>query len=173
MAIEVGKPFPNAQFPYVEYSPETGDDVTACGIPAPLDTAKEFAGKTVVIVAAPGAFTPTCQANHIPPFVKQIKEFKSKGADLVCFLTANDPFVNSAWGKANGVKGDILMLSDPNAQWSQDNNVALDLTSRGLGWRTGRWGLIVKDGKVTYFEQEKNPAGQPEVSDASTLLSKL
>lgn len=91
----------------------------------------------------------------------------------MCFLTANDPFVNSAWGKANDVKGDILMLSDSNAAWAQQNDVSLDLTKMGLGIRTTRFGMIVKDGIVTYFEKESNPGAQPTVSDAKTILSKL
>jgi alkyl hydroperoxide reductase 1 len=62
-----------------------------------------------------GAFTPTCQASHLPKFVELIKDFKAKGADVVAVLSANDPFVMSAWGKANGIKDEILMLSDPYA----------------------------------------------------------
>ncbi len=39
---------------------------------------------------------------------------KKRGADVIAVVSANDPFVMSAWGKANAIKGEILMLSDPN-----------------------------------------------------------
>lgn len=85
-SIEVGKPFVNATWNYVQYNPETGDDVAACGRPGPYNTEKEFKGKTVVLVGVPGAFTPTCQVNHLPDFVKLISEFKAK-ADTVIILS--------------------------------------------------------------------------------------
>ncbi|ORY84222.1 thioredoxin-like protein [Protomyces lactucae-debilis] len=173
MAIEVGKPFPDTTFAYVQYSPESGDAVTSCGIPGPLDTAKEWKNKTVVLFGVPGAFTPTCQASHLPKFVELIKDFKSKGADVVAVISSNDPFVMSAWGKANGIKDEILMLSDPNVKWATDNDYNLDLSAKGLGNRVTRFGMVIKDNKVIYAEKEANPGAQPEVSSAENLLSKL
>ena len=48
---------------YIPYTPETAN-VLSCGIPITLDASKEFKNKKVVLVAVPGAFTPTCTANR-------------------------------------------------------------------------------------------------------------
>ena len=79
----------------------------------------------------------------------------------------------SAWGKVNGIKDEILMLSDPNNKWAESTGYDLDLTSMGIGKRVTRFGMIIKDGTVTYAEKEDNPGGEPSVSSAQNLLSKL
>lgn len=110
--------------------------------------------------------------NHLPKFVDLISEFKQK-ADVVAILSANDPFVMSAWGKANGIKDEILMLSDPNVAWAKAAGYDLDLTQMGLGPRVTRFGMIIKNGEVVYAEKESNPGAEPSVSSAQNLLSKL
>ncbi|CCG82984.1 putative Allergen [Taphrina deformans PYCC 5710] len=171
MSVEVGKPFPNTTFNYVSYVPES-ESLTSCGRPGPLDTAKEWSDKTVVLVGVPGAFTPTCQANHIPAFLAKMGDLKAK-ADVVAIVSANDPFVMSAWGKANGIKDEILMLCDPNLKWGKQTGYDLDLSSFGIGQRLTRFGMIIKNGTVVYAEKEPNPSAQPTVSSAENLLSKL
>lgn len=79
----------------------------------------------------------------------------------------------SAWGKANGIKDEILMLSDPNVKWAKEAGYDLDLSSMGIGHRVTRFGAIIKDNKVIYAEKEDNPGGEPSVSSAQNLLSKL
>lgn len=74
----------------------------------------EFKEKKVVLVAVPGAFTPTCQNQHVTGFIKLLPELKKKGVDQVVVVAYNDAFVMSAWGKANGVKDDsIVSCSSP------------------------------------------------------------
>lgn len=63
----------------------------------------ELANKKVVIVAVPGAFTPTCSAAHLPSYIENKDKLKAKGVDEVIFLAHNDAFVMSGWGKANGI----------------------------------------------------------------------
>ncbi|ANB15015.1 Ahp1p [Sugiyamaella lignohabitans] len=172
MSLSAGSEFPKGvKFAYVPFQEEQ-QGVLACGIPIPYDTDKKFAGKKVVIVAVPGAFTPTCTANHIPPFISKLAEFKAKGVDQVIVLSANDPFVQSAWGKALGVKNnDIIFASDGNAAFSKSIGQTLDLTDKGLGIRTSRYAIIVDDGKVVYNEQE--PGADVSVSGADAVLAKL
>ena len=50
---------------------------------------------------------PTCHANHLPGFVKNIDAFKAKGVDVVAVVAANDPFVMSGWGRVEGVKDKV------------------------------------------------------------------
>jgi len=62
------------------WAPITDADPTACGRPQEYDANKEFAGKKVVIVSVPGAFTPGCQAYHLPPYIQNIDKLtKDKG----------------------------------------------------------------------------------------------
>lgn len=67
--------------------------------------------KKIIIVAVPGAFTPTCQEQHVVSYIKNKDKLKAKGVDQVVFIAANDHFVMSAWGKANGVKDDFIVSS--------------------------------------------------------------
>lgn len=63
----------------------------------------------MVLVAVPGAFTPTCQEQHITSYLANLEQFKAKGVDGIIFIAFNDPFVMSAWGKANGVKDESIV----------------------------------------------------------------
>ncbi|KAK9241230.1 Redoxin [Lipomyces kononenkoae] len=154
MTLTVGDKFPEGvKFSYVAYTPATAD-IKACGIPIPLDFDKEFSDKTVVIVSIPGAFTPTCTANHIPPFVEKFAALKSKGVDAVIVLSANDPFVQSAFGKALGVTDEnFIFASDPAATFSKSAGLSLDLPP-AFGTRTARYAIIVSKGVVKYVEKD-------------------
>ncbi|KZT55904.1 thioredoxin-dependent peroxidase [Calocera cornea HHB12733] len=147
-SAKVGDTVPEGTFNYIPWTPEL-EDGRACGVPNKLST-EAWKGKKVVLVSVPGAFTPTCHANHLPPFVSRYAELKAKGVDVVAFLAANDQFVMSGWGRFSGVKDEILMLSDTNAEWSAKLGLELDLTSRGMGMRTKRYALILDDLKITY-----------------------
>lgn len=48
-----------------------------------------------MLFAVPGAFTPGCQAKHLPPYIEKYDEFKSKGVDIVAVISANDAYVSS------------------------------------------------------------------------------
>jgi len=125
----------------------------------------EFADKKVVLFSVPGAFTPSCSAQHLPGFVKALPELKKKGVDIVACIAFNDAWVMSAWGKANGVKDEsILFLSDAGAAFS-----------KSIGWtkgeRTSRYAIVIDHGKVIYAEQE--PGGDVSVSSAEAVLARL
>ncbi|PBP22159.1 allergen Asp F3 [Diplocarpon rosae] len=163
--LKLGDSLPaGVTFSYVPYTPENGD-ITSCGVPINYDASKEWADKKVVLFAVPGAFTPGCSAKHLPGYIKNLPALKSKGVDVVAAIAFNDAWVMSAWGKANGIKGeDILFLSDTNAEFSKK-----------LGWtageRTARYALIIDHGKITYAEKE--PGREVSVSSAEAVLAKL
>ncbi|KIM43827.1 hypothetical protein M413DRAFT_443708 [Hebeloma cylindrosporum] len=171
MSIKVGDKIPEATFKYVPYTPELENGL-ACGVPTSLST-NEWKGKKVVIVSVPGAFTPTCHVNHLPPFVQKYDEFKAKGVDVVAVVAANDPFVMSGWGRVEGLKDKILSLSDPDAEWSKKLGLSLDLTGAGLGLgvRTGRYALIIDDLVVKYVGAETGK--DVSVSGVDAVLAKL
>ncbi|KAJ1026494.1 hypothetical protein NDA13_003873 [Ustilago tritici] len=170
-AISKGEQIPNTTFTYVPWSPELADG-TACGAPTKIQTHEAFKGKKVVIVAVPGAYTPTCHVNHIPPYIKHAQDFKSKGVDQVIVLAQNDPFVMSAWGVQNKAEDKVIFATDLNLEFSKGIGSIADLSAMGFGERTGRYALIVDDLKVVDFSPEPNP-GAVEVSGAEHVLSKL
>ncbi len=116
-----------------------------CFQPQEYDASKNWSGKTVVLVSVPGAFTPGCQALHLPPFIEKLPELKNKGVDIVAVIASNDAWVMNAWGKVNHVKGDdILFLSDTKTLFSKNYGWAA-----GIGDRNGRWAMIIgSDGIV-------------------------
>jgi len=164
--LNVGDTFPDdVKF---EWAPITDSDPTACGLPQTYDASKNFKGKKVVLFSVPGAFTPGCQARHLPPYIEKLEEFKKKGVDIVAVIASNDAWVMNAWGKVNGVKGDdILFLSDTKTFFSKNYGWAA-----GMGDRNGRWAMVFDDGKVIYAENEKSP-GEVNVSGAEAVLAKL
>lgn len=117
----------------------------------------------------PGAFTPTCHANHIPAFIQQANDFKSKGYS-VWVIAMNDPFVMDGWRRASAAKDEINFATDAGLEFSKALDATLDLSSKGLGVRTGRYALIADDLKITHFEKESNP-GEVSVSGAKEVLA--
>lgn len=69
----------------------------------------------VVLLAVPGAFTPTCSMKHLPGFVEKYDELKAKGVDTVACVGVNDAFVMDAWGKSIDVGDKVLLLADGSA----------------------------------------------------------
>ena len=138
--------------------------------PEPIASSDIFNGKKVVLFAVPGAFTPTCSEAHLPSFVVRADEIKAKGVDTIVCVSVNDPFVMGAWGKQHKV-GDILMVSDGNAELTKALGVDLDLSARGLGTRSDRYAMIVDDGVISHFAREEPRAF--EVSSAEAVLKVL
>jgi alkyl hydroperoxide reductase 1 len=104
------------------WAPITDSDPTACGRPQEYNASKEWANKKVVLFSVPGAFTPGCQAYHLPPYISQRSKFSEKGVDIVATIASNDAWVMNAWGKVNGVKGDeVLFLSDTKTFFSKEH----------------------------------------------------
>ncbi|ROW10187.1 hypothetical protein VMCG_01872 [Cytospora schulzeri] len=165
MAITVGSTFPeDVSFMYIPYTPEKAG-LNACGLPQKYNASKELQNKKVVIVAVPGAFTPTCSEKHIPTFIEEKAALQAKGIDHVIVIAYNDPFVMSAWGKSNGVTDDfILFMSDIDTKFSKQ-------VGWTMGERTGRYALVVDNGKVVYAEEAVQ--GGVEGSDAASVLAKL
>ncbi len=137
--------------------------------PNPVDVAKATAGKTIALFALPGAYTPTCSAKHVPGFVHSFDELKAAGVDEIWCLSVNDAFVMGAWGRDQKVAGKVRMMADGSADFAKATGLTLDLTARGMGLRSNRYSMLVKDGKVSTLNIEG--PGKFEVSDAATLLA--
>jgi peroxiredoxin len=135
-------------------------------------TAEElFKGKNVVLFAVPGAFTPTCDARHLPGYVENAAAFKDKDIDTVACMAVNDVFVMKAWGKSAGVEGKVLMLADGNGDYARALGLELDARKFGMGLRAQRFAILVRDGIAAQVHVEKG--GEFKVSAADHLLSQL
>jgi len=120
----------------------------------------------------PGAFTPTCHANHLPGYVQHGEAIKAKGVDAIAVTGVNDVFVMKAWAAASGATDKIDFLADGSAAFAKAIGMDLDLNERGLGMRSKRYSMLVKDGVVTEFAVEETP-GTAAVSGAEAMLGKL
>lgn len=163
--IKVGDALPPATL--MEFSEVEGE---GCSIgPNPVDVVKASAGKTIALFALPGAFTPTCSAKHVPGYVENFAQFKAAGVDEIWCVSVNDAFVMGAWAREQHTSGKVRMLGDGSAAFAQATGLTLDLTARGMGLRSNRYSMLVKDGKVASLNVEA--PGKFEVSDAATLLA--
>ncbi len=163
--IKIGDTLPAATL--MEFSEVEGE---GCNIgPNPVDLSKAVAGKTIALFALPGAFTPTCSAKHVPGYVEKFSELKAAGVDEIWCVSVNDAFVMGAWARDQKTGGKVRMLADGSADFTKATGLTLDLTSRGMGLRSNRYSMLVKDGKVASLNVEG--PGKFEVSDAATLLA--
>jgi len=163
--IKVGDSLPGVTL--MEYSEVDGN---GCSIgPNPVDLLKACAGKTIAVFGVPGAFTPTCSAQHAPGYVAKYDELRAAGVDEIWCISVNDAFVMGAWGRDQKSTGKIRMLADGSAEFAKATGLTLDLTARGMGLRNTRYSMLVKDGKVATLNVEAG--GKFEVSDAGTMLA--
>ena len=163
--IKVGDTLPAATL--MEFVEVEGN---GCSLgPNPVDVSKTTAGKTIALFALPGAFTPTCSAKHVPGYVEKFDAFKAAGVDEIWCVSVNDAFVMGAWARDQKTSGKVRMLADGSAAFAQATGLTLDLSSKGMGLRSNRYSMLVKDGKVVTLNIEG--PGKFEVSDAATLLA--
>lgn len=165
--IKVGDSLPAATL--MEFSEVEGG---GCSLgPNPVDVSKATAGKTIALFGLPGAFTPTCSAKHVPGYMEKQAELKAAGVDEIWCVSVNDAFVMGAWARDQKSAGKVRMLADGDATFAKATGLTLDLTGKGLGLRSNRYSMLVKDGKVASLNIEG--PGKFEVSDAATLLAQV
>jgi len=136
-----------------------------------INSSDLFAGKKVVLFALPGAFTPTCSASHLPGYVVHSDDIFAKGVDRIVCLSVNDAFVMDAWGKAHNADDRVMMIADGSGHFTKALGLELDLVAAGMGVRSQRYAMVVKDGVVKVLNVEAPKAF--EVSDAKTILASL
>ncbi|MEM7289596.1 MAG: peroxiredoxin [Pseudomonadota bacterium] len=161
MAISVGDRLPDASFTYLS---KDG--------PAQTTTAELFAGKKVVLFAVPGAFTPTCNNNHLPGFVKHADDIKAKGVDEIAVVAVNDMFVMKQWSEVSGGDAGIHFLADGSAAFTKAVGLDLDMSDFGMGVRSKRYAMVVDDGVVKALNIEDSP-GTAVSSGAEAIMEAL
>ena len=138
--------------------------------PQNLTTDQLFAGKKVVLFSVPGAFTPTCDAKHLPGFVQHFQEFRDKGIEVLC-LAVNDPFVMQAWAQSQHAPDGMIMLADGNGDFTRALGLELDASAYGMGTRAKRFALDADDGVVKQLHVEE--PGEYRVSSAEYMLQQV
>ncbi|CAA0829689.1 Peroxiredoxin-2E- chloroplastic [Striga hermonthica] len=161
--ISVGDKLPAATLSYYD---STGDLKT-------VSISDLTSGKKVVLLAVPGAFTPTCSQKHLPGFVEHAAEFKAKGIDTVACVSVNDTFVMKAWKADLKIGDEVLLLSDGNGDFTRAIGCQIDLSDSpaGLGVRSRRYAMYVEDGVVKILNLEEG--GDFSVSSAEDLLKAI
>ncbi len=160
MTIAVGDKIPDVK---VQVPGPNGPEAAQTG---------ELLGKgTVVLFGLPGAFTPTCSDYHLPGFVVRAGDLKSKGVDTIACVSVNDAFVMKAWGEANQVGDNVVLIADGSAQFTKALGLDIDLTGGGLGVRSKRYAAILKEGVVTDLAVEETLG--LDVSSAESVLARL
>ncbi len=130
-----------------------------------------FKGKTVVLFALPGAFTPTCSSTHLPGYNELAPVFKANGVDEIVCLSVNDTFVMNEWAKDQEAD-QVRLLPDGNGDFSEGMGLLVDKVDLGFGKRSWRYSMLVKDGVIEKMFIEPDVEGDPfEVSDAETMLN--
>jgi peroxiredoxin len=162
--IKIGDKLPSTTlFEYIEV------EGNGCSLgPNAFEINQAAAGKTLAIFGLPGAFTPTCSAKHAPGYIDNAEAFKAAGVDEIWCVSVNDAFVMGAWGRELKAAGKVRMMADGSAAFTKATGLMLDLSDKGLGLRSGRYSMLVKDGVVTQLNNENG--GGFAVSDAETLL---
>lgn len=160
MTIQPGERLPEATFRVI-----TQDGMST------MSVADVFAGKKVVLFGVPGAFTPTCSANHLPGYLENADAILARGVDMIAVVAVNDPHVMSAWSKASNANGRVLFLADGNADFTRATGLELDLGAAGMGIRCKRFSMLVDDGVVSSLNIEDKPG--VSVSGAAHMLEQL
>src|SRR6266705_7213349 len=142
MTIKIGDRLPEgALSEFIE------TETAGCSLgPNTFQVADLVKGKKIAIFGLPGAYTPTCSAQHVPGYVKHAAELKAKGVDEIWCISVNDAFVMGAWGRDQKAGGKVRMMADGSAEYVQKLGLENDMTARGMGMRSQRFSLLVDDG---------------------------
>ncbi len=167
MTIKIGDHLPDGTL--AEFF-DTATDACTIG-PNTFQAADLVKGKKIAIFGLPGAFTPTCSAQHVPGYVKHAADLKAKGVDEIWCISVNDAFVMGAWGREQKSTGVVRMMADGNAAFSKALGLDADFSKFGMGTRSQRYSMLVQDGVVKQLNIEA--PGKFEVSNAETLLGQL
>jgi glutaredoxin-like protein len=137
-----------------------------------VDVASEtfFKGRTVVVFALPGAFTPTCSSTHVPRYNQLAPLLKRHGVDEVVCTSVNDAFVMNEW-QAEQKAWNLTFLPDGNGEFARGMGMLVAKDDLGFGQRSWRYSMLVRDGVIEKMFIEPDKPGDPfEVSDADTML---
>ena len=161
MTIKIGDKIPASSF-----------QVLSSDGPTLVSTSDLLDNRTVVMVAVPGAFTPTCHNHHVPGYLDNLDALKDRGVDEVCIVSVNDMHVMGHWAKSTGGAGKLTYLADGSGAFTKAIGLDIDLSAVGMGLRSKRYSMLIKNGVVEQLNIEENP-GVADISAAARILSQL
>ena len=159
MAIKVGDKMPSVTLRY-----QTADGIQA------VSSDDYFKGKTVAVFGLPGAYTRTCSSRHLPGYVANAEALKAKGIDEIACVSVNDAFVMGAWGREHNAPGKVTMLGDGSCELTEALGLTVDRIAAGMGIRSQRYSMVVKDGGVAELNVE--PSDEYGISSAEAMLER-
>ncbi|OOG28676.1 peroxiredoxin [Thioalkalivibrio denitrificans] len=167
MTIKVGDRLPDGRL--TEYVETEGG---GCSLgPNHFQVSELVSGRRLLIFGLPGAFTPTCSAQHVPGYVANYERFRAAGIDEIWCISVNDPHVLHAWAKDQGSDGKVRMMGDGNCDYSRALGLEIDFRDRNWGFRSRRYAMYVDDGMVKVLNVEE--PGKFEVSGAEVMLAAI
>ena len=119
-----------------------------------------FAGRTVVVFALPGAFTPTCSSTHVPRYNQLAPVLKRHGVDEVVCMSVNDAFVMNDWRREQKA-WNVTFLPDGNGDFTRAMGMLVPRSDLGFGERSWRYSMLVRDGVIEKMFVEPNKPGDP------------
>ena len=138
-----------------------------------VSTDELFAGRTVVVFALPGAFTPTCSSTHLPRYEALFDCFRACGVDDIVCMSVNDAFVMDEWGRSQHADK-VRLIPDGSGAFARGMGLLVNKDDLGFGDRSWRYSMLVRDGVIEKMFIEPEVPGDPfEVSDADTMLNYL
>jgi peroxiredoxin len=138
---------------------------------AEVAAADLFAGKTVVLVGVPGAFTSTCHNAHVPQFVENAAAMRARGAERIVVVAVNDAHVMKAWRQALGAVDKLDFMADGDGSYA--DALGLLRPMPGMGMRLKRFSALVEDGVVRTLNFEPEGGKGISTTGAALMLAQL
>jgi len=105
-----------------------------------------FKGKKGILLGVAGAFTPECSSKHLPGFINQYEQLRSKGYDTIVCLSVNDVYAMQSWCENCNASGKVRFMADPLGDFTKA--IHMDKVFPNLGLRCKRFTAIIEDGVV-------------------------
>ena len=135
-----------------------------------LSTADLFEHKTVVAFAVPGAFAYPDATIQLLGYNEYAQVFRTNGVDEILCISVNDPFSLATWAEKEGAD-QVNFIPDVNGNFTRAMKMMVNLSSRGMGYRSWRYSMLVRDGLIEKMFVERAAIETiPEVSNAETML---
>ena len=163
MKYSAGDTFPNVTFNWLDEKYNFNKQ----------ESDKLFERKKIILIAMPGAFSPTCSMTHLPGFIDSVQLFKNKGIDEIYCVVVNDIYVARSWSDYTGSgKAGIKIITDPLSILAEELDAEFSVKGTGLLRRLQRFTMIINNRKIEklYFEKER---GVCDLTSAKFILNDL
>ncbi len=130
-----------------------------------------FDHKTIVAFSVPGAFTCPHSPIQLLGYNEYAKALQASGVDEIFCIAVNDPFTLTAWAQDEGAD-QVRFLPDTRGDFSRQMGMLVNLSDKGMGYRSWRYSMLVDNGIIKkMFIEPDGFESMPTVSDAETMLN--